>query len=362
MLVIRAKNVNYAYRDGLLALFHDGVRQNSRNGEVVAMECPVTTVYENPRHRVLFNEARDANPFFHMMEAIWMLAGRRDAAFLTRYAKQLGEYAESDGNIHGAYGYRWRNHFLGIDQLHHVVNKLKRNPDDRQAVIAMWDPSNEIRPFYMGNGGIGEEQIGGDDLTGTWKDRPCNTHIYLRVVKKYAIRGGEGTWDVLDMTVCCRSNDAIWGAYGANAVHFSVLQEYLAAAIGVGVGTMYQVSNNLHYYVNDLSARCINGVSDHTDSRYESMSFHVAPVVNDSASFLGECEEACRLIDEQWDTGNYSVREFKNQWLEFTVMKAVMAHWHYKQGNIEAMKNAVNHVESDDWRMACQEWLTRRVK
>jgi thymidylate synthase len=54
---------------------------------------------------------------------------------------------------------------------------------------------------------------------------------------------------VLDLTVLCRSNDVVWGAYGANAVHFSVLQEYLAGRIGVDVGVMYQFSNNYHGYV-----------------------------------------------------------------------------------------------------------------
>ena len=53
------------------------------------------------------------------------------------------------------------------------------------------------------------------------KDLPCNTHVY------FSIREG-----FLDMTVCNRSNDLIWGCCGANAVHMSFLQEYVATMWG----------------------------------------------------------------------------------------------------------------------------------
>ena len=54
------------------------------------------------------------------------------------------------------------------------------------------------------------------------------------------------------MTVTNRSNDMIWGAYGANAVHMSVLLEYMAGMLGYGVGAYYQFSNNLHAYTSVL--------------------------------------------------------------------------------------------------------------
>jgi hypothetical protein len=85
----------------------------------------------------------------------------------------------------------------------------------------MWDP---------------EWDLGQDVL-----DVPCNLTVLPRI--------NEG---VLDITVFCRSNDLIWGAYGANAVHFSVLQEYLARRLAVGIGRYYQISNNFHAYIDTL--------------------------------------------------------------------------------------------------------------
>ena len=55
------------------------------------------------------------------------------------------------------------------------------------------------------------------------------------------------------MSIVNRSNDMIWGAYGANAVHMSMLLEYMAAMTGFQVGIYYQISNNLHAYKKTLA-------------------------------------------------------------------------------------------------------------
>jgi thymidylate synthase len=216
MDVIRARNVNGAYRQGIALLRRKGELQQSRAGEVLVVPNPVTTIYQRPMERVLFDPGRDANPFFHLGEALWMLAGRNDATWLNRFVKDFSSrFAEEDGHQHGAYGFRWRVHFemegggppsgwfCGPDQLETIIELLKRDPTDRRIVLTMWDPVA--------------------DLAANKKDIPCNTHAYLRV-RQQVDPQSVGLMPVLDITVCCRSNDAIWGAYGANAVHFSVLQ------------------------------------------------------------------------------------------------------------------------------------------
>jgi hypothetical protein len=70
------------------------------------------------------------------------------------------------------------------------------------------------------------------------KDLPCNTHIYFQLFH-----------NKLDMTVLNRSNDLVWGACGANAVHFSLLMQFIAGALSKSLGTYWQVSNNLHVYL-----------------------------------------------------------------------------------------------------------------
>jgi len=244
MHVIRARNVNHLFIEGLTHLAHVGEPSDSRAGRVLVAPWPVMSIYERPMERVLFDAKRDANPFFHLMEGLWMLAGRNDAAFLDNYVKDFGSRFAENGIIHGAYGHRWRR-ALGFDQLHEIVRRLHADPTDRQCVLQMWDANQYEERRGGAEGGY---VYGSDDLEGSWRDRPCNTHCYFRVRGRNATPEETGR-PVLDMTICCRSNDIVWGAYGANAVHMSMLLEYVAGRAGLGVGTMYQLSNNYHGYV-----------------------------------------------------------------------------------------------------------------
>lgn len=219
MHVIHANNVNDAFQQALVYLEQQGVKRDSRNGPVLVSPEPVTTVYAKPLKRVLFWAERDANPFFHLFEALWMLAGRNDVSSVSRYAKQMVNYSDDGETFHGAYGYRWRKHF-NYDQLPIIAAALRKNPDDRRQVLAMWDPREEV------------------DLGRQGKDLPCNTIATFQI----------NTSRALDLSVFNRSNDIVWGCYGANAVHFSFLLEYMAHWIGVPVGTYTQISVNWHGY------------------------------------------------------------------------------------------------------------------
>jgi thymidylate synthase len=317
--VITARNVCEALPAGLEFLRTSGERHESRNGPVLVAPTPVTTVYENPRERVLFSAARDANPFFHLAESIWMLRGQNDSAPLDHFVHDFGiRYAESNGLLHGAYGFRWRQHW-GYDQLHSIIHRLESDPEDRRSVIGMWDPDVDL---YCPD-------------TVTPRDLPCNTHIYFRVREKK-----------LDMTICCRSNDIIWGAYGANAVHFSVLLEYIAAHAGYEVGRMFQVSNNYHAYQSEIDRlHKRGGHMDNSkylhDNRYDRM--QPLPLIFSPKTFDLEL----------MTMGDYEEPFFRN------TFSPMMEAW-------DAWKNAENplphlmHVEADDWREACVEWILRR--
>lgn len=221
MYVLNVRNVHDALPKALKGLEEIGVKRDSRNGPVVKYPMPVTVVYEKPLERVIYWPERDANPFFHLMESLWMLAGRNDVAFPAHFVKSMRNYSDDGKIFHGAYGYRWRKYFA-FDQLEVIVNGLKENPDDRRMVLTMWDPVI--------------------DLGKKGKDFPCNLQVLFS-------RGEEGE---LNMLVTNRSNDIVWGALGANAVHFSYLQEFIAAGIGCPVGKYYQMSNNFHAYEETL--------------------------------------------------------------------------------------------------------------
>jgi thymidylate synthase len=313
MHVIDVRNVGEALLAGARLLSEEGETEKSRDGDVIVAPFPVATVYAQPTERVLLDPRRDANPFFHIMEAAWMLEGQDDAKLLDRYVKNFStRYGEDNGHMHGAYGFRWRRHFDieggGVprfpDQLKVVVDMLRENPSNRRIVLTMWDPVA--------------------DLGTTAKDIPCNTQIYFRVWR-----------GILNMTVCCRSNDMVMGAYGANAVHMSVLQEAVATLAGLEVGVYTQMSNNFHMYQRDID-KLPEVESEHHQS-YALGKITAAPL------FSGWLREVSDL-DRCSDMGVFAeVRAAHDAWRE------------------SRDPSLCDKISAPDWRLACQEWCARRL-
>src|ERR1035437_1373505 len=100
--IIKVRNVEEALGEGFQWLKVAGLNETSRNGPVRVAPGPVLTEYSHPQERVVFNPVRDANPVFHLLESLWMLAGSDSVGFLLPYNARMAEYADSDGFLHGA--------------------------------------------------------------------------------------------------------------------------------------------------------------------------------------------------------------------------------------------------------------------
>lgn len=351
MRVIVANSVNEALATGLLHLNLFALEEPSRNGPVLVSRVPVMTLYAAPNRRVLINEHRDANPFFHLFESLWMLAGRNDLAFPATFVKDFGKFSDDGKTLWGAYGYRWR-HYFGYDQLETIVEELKRDPTTRRAVLSMWDGG----VFTTGqgiNGDLAQAMSGG-------KDVPCNTHAYFDTI------GGK-----LNMTVCCRSNDIILGAYGANAVHFSVLLEYVAAATGLPMGMYRQFSNNFHAYT-ELYPAILPGrsylstlatsvrLSDpYGRQGHMAMSFD-NPVITPMPLVAAGEEAAEFLQDCEWFCDHFTENNFQTRFFSFVVCPMYQTWLAWKDGNYEDAKHLALQIRADDWRLAAQSWLSIR--
>jgi hypothetical protein len=111
MIVIKARNVNDAWHQAKSVLKEYGVQRDSRVGPVLEAFWPVTTMYERPMERILFDPIRDVNPFFHFFEGLWMLSGRDDVKWISQYNSNIAQYSDNGLTFHGAYGYRWRQPF-----------------------------------------------------------------------------------------------------------------------------------------------------------------------------------------------------------------------------------------------------------
>lgn len=329
MKIIEVDNVNQAFRAAAQIMLNDDNWQEiaPRDGnQTREYNEAVTTIYHKPWRRVLFCDVRDANPFFHLMEALWMLAGRDDAAWIGQFSKNISQFAESDGKFHGAYGLRWRS---GVDQIQTLINLLKRSPDTRRAVLSMWNPAA--------------------DLGADRRDIPCNTHIYFKV------RSGK-----LNMTVCCRSNDIIWGVYGANAVHFSVLQEYIARAIGMDIGTYTHISDSWHYYLDNSTWKKLNAGAAYAEQDYY-MGHGYTPSRIATSGVVNQPQDVWdddlrRFFTDDWDDPVM----YQDLFFSRTAYPMRDAWRCYKRGDLVTALSRCRDISSPDWQLAATQWMQRR--
>jgi len=306
---LKFNNFPEAYVEGLWAFRTSNRMEHSRNGPVLTIPEPVTLTIESPRERVITDPIRNANPFFHVMEVVWMLAGRRDSEWISQFNSGMTKYANY-GQINGAYGNRWLVRWG--NQIEEVVRILCEDSSSRQAVITMWDPVHDFAPH--------------------WNDRPCNTHIYFR---SYA------GW--LDMTVCNRSNDYVWGMMGANAVHLTYLHELIAAATGLGMRKYRVFTNNLHFYM-DLYP---NG-----EEIYKTLVVDTVYPWADSYPILHPGEDLHQLLRE---CGHFVRGDFEK--LTCKWLKGVALPMHQTYLNRE--EDFTDSILADDWRIASKRWLAR---
>lgn len=225
-----ADNVNDYYADICKALIEEGTETSPR-GKLTKEIHPTTALIQDPRRRLLSCHGRVINLPFALVEAIQIITGQNDAQALRFYNSGIVDI-QGDGprgtphwqdgvmRFNAAYGERLRRFEVNgdtVDQLTHVIETLKQDPDSRQASIVLSHPAKD---YY----------------TVSTRDRACNVYAHAM------IRDGR-----LDWMQVIRSNDAIWGI-PYNLVQWAHLQEWVAASLDVPMGHMFIVQDSFHVY------------------------------------------------------------------------------------------------------------------
>lgn len=213
----------------------------------------------NPRNRcVTIPERRWSLPLA-VGEFCWHAAASDKVDFISYYAKRWSDFSDDGVSIAGScYGHKiFSAQADGESQWSAVTNLLRTDPESRRAILTF-------------------QNVGGPYLSG--RDVACATSL------QFLVRAG-----ALHAVVNMRSNDAVWGL-PYDLFVFTMLQELMAATLGLNLGSYHHVAASLHIYERHfrLAERVIQ--AQETGSR------PMPPMsdVSQLSSFLA-CEEQLRL-------------------------------------------------------------------
>jgi thymidylate synthase len=205
-------------RDGYAQIAHDVATHGDRTsprGQTTYEVQGATIVLYNPAESLPVGINRGLNTAIAAAEALQLIGGVSYPDLMVKVAANFDQFRD-DGTFHGAYGPRVR------PQLPVIVDRLKRDPATRQAIIVLWDPLHDL--FVQDS-----------------KDYPCT------IALQFVIRGGE-----LHMHTFMRSNDVWWGL-PYDVFQFTQLQFTVANALGIPVGWYWHHANSLHIYERNLA-------------------------------------------------------------------------------------------------------------
>lgn len=88
---------------------------------------------------------RRTRPHIAAAEVAWCFMGDPSLKWLQKHTQIWNVFADGNGNVMEAYGYRWR-HAFGYDQIDIAIRRLTADPSDRRVWISSWDPRGDLRP------------------------------------------------------------------------------------------------------------------------------------------------------------------------------------------------------------------------
>ena len=81
------------------------------------------------------------------LELLWFLRGDSNVRWLQERGVTIwDEWADADGELGPVYGVQWRSWPTPdggtIDQIQHVIDEIRRNPDSRRLIVSAWNPAD----------------------------------------------------------------------------------------------------------------------------------------------------------------------------------------------------------------------------
>jgi len=199
-------------------LFKSGLEAQASKGHILEL-TGVQLELRNPRARLSRTETRSIL-FSSLGELFWYLSGSQSLSFIRHYIEKYPEETPDSDTLQAAYGPRLAPHG-SMSLLYRIVELLKEKPTSRRAVIPIYSVSDVV---------IDHPEI------------PCTCTLQFLIRRNRLL-----------MIVYMRSNDAFKGL-PSDIFAFTMIQEMLARALEVEVGSYKHFVGSLHLYEEHFQA------------------------------------------------------------------------------------------------------------
>ncbi len=222
MRVFKGETFAQAYDYALGSIIHNPQYTSSPRGMKINEISNAALVIDNPIHCLYENSRRSSQFKYIAAELVWYFTRRKDADFITPYAKFWDQIKNKDGSVNSAYGNLIFTEELedGRNQYRWALDSLIQDKDSRQAIIHFNKPSHQ----WNGN-----------------KDFVCTLNGIFQ------IRNNK-----LNFTIDMRSNDLILGT-PTDVAFFCLLQIQMLEHLRkyypeLKLGTYTHIAHSLHLY------------------------------------------------------------------------------------------------------------------
>lgn len=156
-------------------------------------------------------------------ELLWFLRGDTNVRYLQEHGVRIwNEWADESGELGPVYGHQWRSwpDYNGghIDQISHVIDQIKHQPDSRRMVVSAWNVA-EVEDMAL---------------------PPCHLLFQFYVA--------EGR---LSLQLYQRSADTFLGV-PFNIASYALLTLMMAQVCGLRPGEFIHTTGDTHLYLNHL--------------------------------------------------------------------------------------------------------------
>tara|TARA_R110000803_G_scaffold78949_1_gene144293 strand:+ start:1018 stop:1926 length:909 start_codon:yes stop_codon:yes gene_type:complete len=222
MRTYRGETFAQAYELALSDIINDPQYTSSPRGMKINEVSDAALVIEDPSFCLYDNSRRSSQFKYIAAELVWYFTGRKDAEFITPYAKFWDQIKNKDGSVNSAYGNLIFTEELsdGRNQYRWALDSLIQDKDSRQAILHFNKPDHQ----WNGN-----------------KDFVCTLNGIFQ------IRDNK-----LNFTLDMRSNDLILGT-PTDVAFFCLLQMQMLEHLKkyypeLQLGTYTHIAHSLHLY------------------------------------------------------------------------------------------------------------------